>query len=123
MTRDEWEHEYHLTPLGWVEGNFYVRGSLTREIPIPHNRIMTIVQENASESLYAELQTSWRHGWKSSEHTREQISDLLKEFGHRPPFLSAVSATQLSVPAWAEGSETAYLRKSKMRVTPSLAAR
>lgn len=106
MTRDEWEHEYHLTPLGWVEGNFYVRGSLAREIPVPLNRIMTIVQENASDPLYEELKTSWRQGWKSPEHTREQISRLLNEFGHRPSVLSAMNAAQPNSLAWVQESET-----------------
>jgi hypothetical protein len=85
MAHDEWEHEYHLTPLGWLEGNFYFQGTLEREIPIPRNRVITIVEENTSQSFYAELKTSWRHGWKSSEHTPEQIDGLLAEFGHRPP--------------------------------------
>jgi hypothetical protein len=87
MTRNEWEHEYHLTPIGWVEGNFYIRGTLAREAPAPHNRVMTLVQENTSESLYAGLKTSWRHGWKSSDYTPEQIGGLLAEFGYRPPAL------------------------------------
>ena len=84
MRRNEWEHEYHLTPLGWVEGNFYIRGTLARKIPIPHNRVITLVQENTSESLYADLKTSWRQGWKSTEHTHEQIRNMLAAFGHRP---------------------------------------
>jgi hypothetical protein len=89
MTHDEWEHEYHLTPLGWVEGSFYFRGTLTRKIPTPRDRVITMVQENTSESSYADLKTSWRHGWKSSEHTHEQIGGLLAAFGHRPPALFA----------------------------------
>ena len=89
MTRDEWEYEYHLTPLGWVGGSFYFRGALTREIPVPRDRVITMVQENTSESVNAELKTSWRQGWKSSDYTHEQIDDLLAEFGHRPPALFA----------------------------------
>src|SRR5665213_2960920 len=89
MTRNEWEREYHLTPLGWVEGNFYFHGTLAREVPVPCNRVMTLVQENTTESLYTDLKTSWRHGWKSSDYTHEQIGGLLAEFGYRPPALSA----------------------------------
>lgn len=89
MTRDEWEHEYHLTPLGWVDGSFYFRGTLIRKRPAPCDRVLTMVQENTSESQYADLKTSWRRGWKSSGYTHEQIDGLLAEFGYRPPALFA----------------------------------
>jgi hypothetical protein len=82
MAFDEWEHEYHLTLSGWVPGSFYFRGTLARQLEIPADSVLTLVQENLNSSAQAGLKTTWRLDWKSPD--REQIEHLLDKFGKRP---------------------------------------
>ena len=84
MAYDEWEHEYHLTERGWVPGSFYFRGTLAKKVPIPLDRVLTMVQENFNSTLFVVPQTSWREGWKSG-CSQETIELLLVRYGHRPP--------------------------------------
>jgi hypothetical protein len=86
MTRNEWEHEYHLTPEGWIRGNFYLRGTLTRNVPVPRNRVITMVQENTS-NLYA--RTSKQVGGTGGNPRTTRLSKLAAcllslDIGRRP---------------------------------------
>ena len=85
MTHEEWEHEYHLTPHGWITGSFYFRGTLAKQVPVPHDRLMTVTQENMYFSADAPVKTTWRCDWRSSDHTAEEINTILLQYGHRPP--------------------------------------
>jgi hypothetical protein len=85
MAYDEWEHEYHLTPNGWVTGSFYFRGTLAKKVSVPIDRVLTMVQENFNSSSSAGLQTSWEQNWQSSGCSQEKIGLLLVKFGDRPP--------------------------------------
>jgi len=85
MAYDEWEHEYHLTPNGWLPGSLHFRGTLAKKVPVPIDRVMTMVQENLKSSSSPLLQTTWRPGWQSSGHSQEKIDHLLMRFGRRPP--------------------------------------
>ena len=85
MARDEWEHEYHLSSYGWTAGNFYFRGTLAKKVPVPHDLVMTIVQENIHSSVDATLRTTWRCDWKSSDYSAEEVELLLLQYGRRPP--------------------------------------
>jgi hypothetical protein len=85
MAYDEWEHEYHLTPKGWATGSFYFRGTLARNVPIPIDRVLTMIQENFNTSSSPLIQTSWRQGWLSSGCSLEKIDRLFLKFGRRPP--------------------------------------
>jgi len=85
MAYDEWEHEYHLTPNGWVTGSFSFRGTLAKKVPIPIDKVMTMVQENFNSTSCPLLQTSWRQGWLSCCCSLEKIDRLFLKFGYRPP--------------------------------------
>jgi hypothetical protein len=85
MAYDEWEHEYHLTPNGWTTGSFYFRGTLAKKVPIPIDRVITMIEENFNSSSSPALQRSWRLGWQSFGCSCEGIDLLLMEFGYRPP--------------------------------------
>jgi hypothetical protein len=85
MAYVEWEHDYHLTARGWVTGNVYFKGTLAKNLPIPIDRVLTMVQENFNSSSSPLLQTSWRQGWLSSGCSLEKIERLFLKFGRRPP--------------------------------------
>jgi len=85
MAYDEWEHEYHLTSLGWISGKFFFRGILAKQVLAPSDRVMTVIQENMFSSTDGPLRTTWRCDWKSLDHTAEEINALLRQFGYRPP--------------------------------------
>jgi hypothetical protein len=85
MAYDEWENEYHLTPNGWIAGSFSFRGTLAKKVPIPIDRVLTMVQENFNSSSSPMFQTTWRHGWQSSGYSLEKIDLLLVRFGEEPP--------------------------------------
>lgn len=72
MAYEEWEHEYHLTPNGWATGSFYFRGTLAKKIPIPIDRVLTLVQENFNSSSNVALKRSWRDGWNGSGYSDEK---------------------------------------------------
>jgi hypothetical protein len=96
MACDEWEHEYHLTRLGWISGNFFFRGTLAKQVLSPSDRVMTVVQENMYSSADGPVKTTWRCNWKSSDHTAEEINALLRQFGYRPPdMLTAPISNQM----------------------------
>lgn len=85
MAYEEWEQEHHLTPAGWVAGSFFFRGTLARKVPIPSDRVLTLVRECANRLESSGLQTTWRQDWKSSDQPPEAIDHLLGQFGQRPP--------------------------------------
>jgi hypothetical protein len=85
MAYDAWEHEYHLTPNGWVTGSFYFRGTLARKVPVPIDRVLTIVQESFFSSSSPLPQISWRQAWIYSAYSLEKIDSLLIKFGEEPP--------------------------------------
>jgi hypothetical protein len=51
MAYDEWQHEYHLTPNGWATGSFYFRGTLARNVPIPIDRVLTMIPRIVSSKI------------------------------------------------------------------------
>jgi len=80
MAVDDLETEYHLTPNGWVGGNGWFFGSLTRSpSDPPGNRLLTVIERIYQSSGYAREQISFRETWRAAG-ADEKISELKKRF-------------------------------------------
>lgn len=65
--------EWHLTPRGWVRGNWSTNKPLEMKVPPPPDRIETWVRiEIAHEFRYAPTQKGWSLTWFSPEHSEAE---------------------------------------------------
>ena len=82
MSADRYEQEYHLTPAGWQKGTFFFYGKAQTVIPVPFDRMLTIVKEVEQASGWSPEEISWREDWRSANAAA--VDRLLKKFGDHP---------------------------------------
>jgi hypothetical protein len=80
MSQDRTEREYHLTPIGWMAGNFWVYGTLTEEKSAPSDRVETWIEEIDDPSGWASEIVTWKPVWVSPDVTNETRADLNQKF-------------------------------------------
>ena len=84
MSVDRYKREYHLTPRGWAVGSFYFYGTATKTVPLPVDRLLTIVKEVEQSHAFSPEEVSWSEEWRSQDASPQKIGRLLKKFGVRP---------------------------------------
>lgn len=80
MAVDDLEHEYHLTPNGWVNGTTYFFGNTDKELPPPPDRVLTMVEKTYQSSRWSKEEISSRETWRAADVSAEQIAELMKKF-------------------------------------------
>lgn len=75
---NEW-WEYHLTPDGWVEGDFQLDFGVPQRRHIPENRVLTICESQKMSSPFSPIETTWTEIFRSDDE--EVIKKLLELYG------------------------------------------
>jgi len=84
MSADRYERAYHLTPSGWVIGDFAHYGTVNAETLAPPDRVFTSIEEAEQSCGFSPTEFSWREGWRSADVTPRRIALLRKKFGEYP---------------------------------------
>ena len=85
MSLSKERQEYHLTPSGWIPGTFYRDNGGRDEVPIPADRVLTMVfVDETVRTGAATFDSVCRDyvGWESDDKTA--IRRLQKKFGNKP---------------------------------------
>lgn len=82
MSYDRYEREYHLTPSGWKVGTFSFYGKADKIVPVPSDRVLTLIKEVEQASGYSSEDISWRTAWQTDN--KEAVAVLIKQFGDKP---------------------------------------
>jgi hypothetical protein len=85
MSYDRYEDDYHLTPTGWKLGTSYFYGNPQKEVEPPPDRVLTGVREVRQSSGWSPEDISWHEKWRSPAVTQQEINELIRRFGERPP--------------------------------------
>jgi hypothetical protein len=80
MAYDDVETEWHLTPRGWIQGTRWFFGKTDKEIPPPHDRVLTMVDRTYQRSGWSKEENTQRETWRSASLTPEELSDLRRKY-------------------------------------------
>ena len=70
MSKDIIHTEWHLTPRGWVRGDWSANEPLESNVPPPADRIETwVTTETTYDMQFAKAQREWTRTWASSQHS------------------------------------------------------
>ena len=69
--------EWHLTPRGWVQGNWSINKPLAPELTPPDDRVETWVKSQTTpNSDFSRTQIQWSLTWTSPEHSEADRQTL-----------------------------------------------
>jgi hypothetical protein len=77
MSKDIVHFEWHLTPRGWVRGNWSANEPLHVEVPAPADRVETwVTTETTYNMQFAKAQREWSLAWASPQHGDDERAAL-----------------------------------------------
>ena len=70
MSKDIVHVEWHLTPRGWVRGDWSANEPLQSDVPPPADRVETwVTTETTYDMQFAKAQREWSLAWASPQHS------------------------------------------------------
>jgi hypothetical protein len=77
MSKDIVHFEWHLTPRGWVRGDWSANEFLESNVPPPADRVETrMTTETTYDVQFAKAQREWTRTWASSQHSEHERTAL-----------------------------------------------
>ncbi|CUS37315.1 hypothetical protein COMA2_30204 [Candidatus Nitrospira nitrificans] len=70
MSKDIVHFEWHLTPRGWVRGDWSANEPLHSRVPPPADRLETwVTTETTYDMQFAKADRKWSLAWASAQHS------------------------------------------------------
>jgi len=83
MAVDKYSTDWHLTPNGWIEGEYRYFNTVREVIPPPPDRVLTMREEvTESFALAGESKESYEV-WRAKHITDAELAELQKKHGYR----------------------------------------
>ena len=87
--------QWHLTPRGWVRGDWSANEPLEPRTPPPADRVETwVTTETTYDMQFANTQWEWSRAWASPQHSEEERTAMRANLR----FLAPESETAKPVP-------------------------
>ena len=88
--------EWHLTPRGWVQGNWSINKPLILESPPPQDGVETWMKTQIIlDSDYSRTQYLWSLTWASPKHSEADLKSLRATIREPAPESESLDATSL----------------------------
>jgi hypothetical protein len=99
MSKDIVHVEWHLTPRGWVRGDWSANEPLESDVPPPADRVETwVTTETTYDMQFAKAQTEWSLTWVSSQHREVERSALRASVRVPAPESETTKSTPVDFP-------------------------
>jgi hypothetical protein len=77
MSKDIVHFEWHLTPRGWVRGDWSANDPLESSVPPPADRVETwMTTETTYDMQFEKAKREWSLTWASSQHSEGERKAL-----------------------------------------------
>lgn len=77
MSKDIVHFEWHLTPRGWVRGDWSANEPLESNVPPPADRVETwVTTEITYDMQFAKAERKWSLAWASPQHSEVERTAL-----------------------------------------------